>query len=132
MNYFLKFILLLNFILLAWFTQLQFNDPDALIWIGIYGICALVPLLALFNRLYKPVFWLAILCCSLAALAEAKGAYTYFLHRHEEALMQSMNPAKPYIEEAREFLGGLIGLSLIVLSRLIIKWVQPQGGTSNR
>lgn len=121
MTYVLKFILLINFICLAWFTQLQFNDPDALIWIGIYGVCALVPLLSLFNRLDKRLFWLAIACCSIAAIIEAKGAYTYFLHRHEEALMQTMNPAKPYIEEAREFLGSLIALALVIISGLIAK-----------
>jgi Transmembrane family 220, helix len=132
MNYFLKFFLLTIFVILAWFTFLQFNDPDAIIWIGIYGLSALIPLLGLFNRFYKPLFWLAITCCVLAALVEAKGAYTYFLHRHEEALMQSMNPAKPFIEEAREFLGSLIGIVLVVSSRFMIKRGQSQNGKNNQ
>jgi len=124
MTYFLKFILLIHFICLIWFILLQLNDPDALIWIGIYGMAALVPLLGLFNRYSKLIFWLALLCCALAALIEAQGAYTYLQHRHEEALMQSMNPAKPYIEEAREFLGSLIALGLVILSGLIAKRIK--------
>lgn len=121
MTYFLKAILLIHFLCLAWFTLLQFNDPDALVWIGIYGAAALVPLLGLFNRYNRPLFWLAILACGIAATIEVNGAYTYFLHRHEEALMQSMNPDKPYIEEAREFLGSLIALALVISSGFIAR-----------
>ena len=36
---------------------------------------------------------------------------------NEEPLMQSMNPNKPYIEEAREFLGALIALAIVALSQ---------------
>jgi hypothetical protein len=121
MKYIIKFILLLNFFILAWFTFLQFNDPDALIWIGVYGTCSLIPLLALFNRFYKPLFWLAIFCCLGVTLFELQGAHTYYQHRHEDALMQSMNSAKPYIEEAREFLGGLIAMLLVIFSDWIGK-----------
>lgn len=35
--------------------------------------------------------------------------------------MQSMNPDKPYIEEAREFLGSLIALLLVAASHYLAK-----------
>jgi hypothetical protein len=35
--------------------------------------------------------------------------------------MQSMNPDKPYIEEAREFLGALIAVVLVCLSALLAR-----------
>lgn len=107
--------LLFTFCLLA-FAALQLNDPDPTTWILFYLVCAAVPALALFNRPIKPVFWIALALCGINLALYASGAYNYYLHRAQEPLMQSMNPDKPYIEEAREFLGGLIALILIVVS----------------
>jgi hypothetical protein len=101
------------FLALSWFTYLQFNDPDAIFWIVIYASAALVPLLGLFNRRYLGVTLIVSLLCLAELMLSAQGAYTYWLHRYDEALMQSMNPEKPYIEEAREFLGSLIALGVV-------------------
>lgn len=103
------------------FAALQFNDPDPATWILFYLICAAVPALALATRPIKPVFWIALAVCTIALAMYAEGAYNYYLHRDTEALMQSMNPEKPYIEEAREFLGALIALVLIVISYLLAR-----------
>lgn len=98
------------------FAWLQLNDPDPVIWTSFYVLCALVPLLELFNKHNRFVFWSAFVCCIIVLGIYAEGVYTYYLHSEEEALMQSMNPEKPYIEEAREFLGSLIALVLISIS----------------
>lgn len=103
------------FTLLA-FAYLQLNDPDPVVWVLFYVVCAVVPLLEFFNRHNRLVFVIAVALCMLDMALYAHGAYTYYLHSNEEALMQSMNPAKPYIEEAREFLGSLIALALISIS----------------
>jgi len=103
-------------LILVSFAVLQLNDPDPMLWASFYFICALVPLLALFNKPNRTVFWFAAALSIVAMGIYLRGAYTYYLHSNEEALMQSMNPAKPYIEEAREFLGSLIALFLIVIS----------------
>lgn len=108
-------------ITLLGFAYLQLNDPDPVVWTGFYLLCALVPLLALCNRHNRYVSWAAIGLCLVVAGIYAPGAYTYYLHSSEEALMQSMNPNKPYIEEAREFLGSLITLVLVVISHLLGK-----------
>lgn len=110
--------LLFTFCLLA-FAALQFNDPDPITWILFYVVCAAVPALALVNRPMTSVFWIALLLCAINLAIYASGAYNYYLHRTQEPLMQSMNPDKPYIEEAREFLGALIALALIVFSYLL-------------
>lgn len=113
MQYVKKTFLGIMFFALAWFTYLQFNDPDAIFWVVIYASAALVPLLGLFDRRYLVVTLLVSLLCLSEIIFSAPGAYTYWLHRHDEALMQSMNPDKPYIEEAREFLGSLIALAMV-------------------
>lgn len=109
-------VLVVNLLLMLVFAAVQWNDPDPLLWIGFYLLCAAVPLLVL---LRKPVTYLvlvAVIGCVIELTGTASGAYNYFLHMNEEPLMQSMNPNKPYIEEAREFLGSLIALGLVLVS----------------
>lgn len=122
MNYITKSIQFLFALCLIAFAALQINDPDPASWILFYLICAAVPLLALMNRPIKAVFWIALAVCGIALGLYAEGAYNYYLHRNTEPLMQSMNPQKPYIEEAREFLGALIALVLIVISHLLVRF----------
>lgn len=119
--------LLFAFCLLA-FAALQFNDPDPLVWIIFYTLCAAVPILALLNRPIGAVFWITLLLCVINLGLYVSGAYNYYLHRDQEPLMQSMNPEKPYIEEAREFLGVLIALVLIVISYLLAHYRSKKRG----
>jgi len=121
MIYFLKSVYLLFGITLVAFASLQFNDPDPVIWVSFYTICALVPLLLVVNKFYRTIFWIAVGICAVQLFISAPGAYQYYLHMTEEPLMQGMNADKPYIEECREFLGALIALALVVISTLIAK-----------
>jgi hypothetical protein len=121
MTYVKKAIHFLFAICLLAFAALQVNDPDPATWILFYLICAAVPIQALANRPIKAVFWIAVAVCAMTLGIYAEGAYNYYLHRNTEPLMQSMNPEKPYIEEAREFLGALIALVLVVISHLLAR-----------
>jgi hypothetical protein len=121
MYYLIKSALLAIFIALGCFTWLQLDDPDAFFWVIIYGIAAMVPLLGLFGKVYLPFSLLAGILCLTELIINIPGYYTYWLHHHEEALMQSMSAEKPYIEEAREFLGSLIALLLVASSHLLGK-----------
>ena len=47
--------------------------------------------------------------------ADCGGAAEYLQHMDQESLMQAMSPSTSYIEEAREFMGSLIALSVISL-----------------
>lgn len=115
-------VLSFNALLLLAFAAVQWNDPDPALWITFYAFCATVPLLALFNKPLKIVCGLALIACVIEMTRTAEGAYNYYLHMTEEPLMQSMNPNKPYIEEAREFLGALIALALVVLSQWLARF----------
>lgn len=112
----IKTIHLLFTLILIAFAYLQLNDPDPVVWTLFYLICAAIPLLELVNKRNRYVFWITVGLCIMDLGIYTHGAYTYYLHSNEEVLMQSMNPAKPYIEEAREFLGSLIALVLISIS----------------
>ena len=118
-TYLLKTFSLMFALILFGFASLQFNDPDPLPWIGFYVLCALVSLLLVFNIFYSSLFWLAVAACLLRLLIVGSGAFEYLQHMDQEPLMQAMNPNKPYIEEAREFLGAFIALGFISCSALM-------------
>lgn len=122
MNYITKTIAALFAVTLLAFAALQFNDPDPVIWVTFYCICATVPLLVLANKFIRPIFWLTLAICGIELFLTAPGAYNYYLHMDQEPLMQSMNPDKPYIEEAREFLGALIAFLLVSISALLARY----------
>jgi len=121
MIYIFKIFQFLFSVTLLMFASLQFNDPDPIIWVSFYSLCAMVPTLLLFNKFYRPLFLLAVMGCVTEIIISTPGAYQYFLHMAHEPLMQGMNTEKPYIEECREFLGALIALGLVILSALMAK-----------
>lgn len=115
-------ILTFNLLILIAFSALQWNDPDPYLWIAFYLLCAAVPLLALLRKPLKIMVTLAAIACLLEMGRTVAGAYNYYLHMAEEPLMQSMNPNKPYIEEAREFLGSLIAMALVFFSQWLARF----------
>lgn len=122
MMYISKSIAALFALTLFGFAALQINDPDPVIWVIFYCLCAAVPLFLLVNKFIRPLFWLTLTLCIIGLFLSASGAYNYYLHMDQEPLMQRMNPEKPYIEEAREFLGTLIALVLVGLSSLLARY----------
>ncbi|MDT7827298.1 transmembrane 220 family protein [Pricia sp. S334] len=60
MKIFFKILAFVFGSLFVWSAVLQYNDPDALLWYGIYGLAALGSLLFVFGRL---PFSAAIILC---------------------------------------------------------------------
>lgn len=123
MNYVAKSSAALFALILIAFAGLQLNDPDPTIWTGFYLVCAAVPLMLVFNKFMRPLCWLALVLCGIELALSGPGAYNYYLHMDQEPLMQSMNPEKPYIEEAREFLGAAIALGLVLVSVWLARFI---------
>jgi hypothetical protein len=107
----LMFYHLLAFLLLVVAAGLQLNDPDPVYWGGFYFLCALVPLLAIF-RIHSWILYFLCVTYFLAVIIPTIDGFFEEL-RLAEPLMQQMSVDKPYVEEAREFLGALIALGLI-------------------
>lgn len=109
----------LLFLLLLTSAFLQLNDPDPILWTTYYAICAIVPLLLVMKRFNAVVFWVGVVASLVIMGIYAPGTLEYLRHAAQEPLMQSMNPAKPYIEEARECIGGFITLCILLLCRFL-------------
>ena len=72
-------------------TAVQFNDPDAWIWISIYGIAGVLCLLATLGKLWWPLPWTLGLACLGGAVWLARQGLP------QQSLLES--------EEGRELLG---------------------------
>lgn len=97
------------------FTLVQFNDPDPVLWIGCYGCMVVLSLLAAWN-----VFPVKI-------MIPLAGGYLLLSAMHVEGMLEWLaSPNRrlifddlakmqyPYIEEAREFLGLVVCLIVLI------------------
>lgn len=108
-----------NFILVVmflWFSELQLNDPDPIIWILIYGSMAVVCVMAAFSYYVRwlmiaQVIGYVVYCMILVpGLREWLNSPDRSLLFDDLAKMQHV-----YIEEAREFLGLVICLVVLAV-----------------
>ena len=110
----MKFLDLFLALLFAVGAVVQYNDPDPLLWMLLYGSVALVAALAFFGRHLLPVTLLVALACAIGLGWSAPGFIEYMTGHTDENLMQGMSAERPYIEETREFLGMLIAFLVAV------------------
>lgn len=98
-------------ILFILFSVVQYNDPDPLVWIGIYGYIVIIAILV---YLKKTVKWAILLVMPLYLIG-----CIYLWPDTYEGVNMSMGH-KPGIEEARESLGLLISF----VSLGILLWIE--------
>jgi len=101
----------LNVILaLLFFTSaaLQYNDPDPIHWIFIYGLAAVLCCLAVGGKFFLPLIYISLGAVILEVLILSDGALQWYAKGMENMLSTPMSQEKPYIEEIREFFGALI------------------------
>jgi Transmembrane family 220, helix len=117
MNIFFFFIFLLC-------AALQYNDPDPWLWIPIYLYAAFLCMLMVLKKNY-PVLYIAGLvfyaAYALLLLFDKQGVFNWITQHHAENIIQEMDPAKPWIEETREFLGLLIVIVVLVINLVWLK-----------
>ena len=108
-----------NFLLAALFLVfafVQINDPDPLIWIAIYGAMAVVCVMAIFAY-YHLRFMIALLVAYLGySFAYIDGVSEWLKQENKSALFDEIAKMEHwYIEEAREFLGLMICIAVLVM-----------------
>lgn len=108
----LNFILALMFLAFAF---VQINDPDPAVWILIYGAMATLSIMAIFEY-YPKKFLMAIMVIYLAySLVFIPGVLEWLRQENKSDLFsEEMKAQHPYIEQAREFLGLLICIAVLI------------------
>ena len=110
---------IVNFLLAALFLVfafVQINDPDPLIWILIYGAMAVVCVMAIFA--YYPLgFMVALLVAFMGySFFYINGVSEWMKQENKAALFDDVAKMEHwYIEEAREFLGLMICIVVLVI-----------------
>ena len=95
-------------LVLLYMAYLQFNDPDPLYWVVVYGFIALFPIARLLNRSLRPAAPVAFGIILAGLLIAWPGFVDYLRSGDYASLVGAMTPDKPYVEPAREFLGLVI------------------------
>ena len=98
------------FALLMWtMAFLQLNDPDPALWVAMYCALAVVCTLSVFKGVLWHAAWLGLIVAFVWAASLFPSVYELFAYHEPSDLMTGMAPERPYVEEARESLGLLIG-----------------------
>jgi len=91
-------------------AALQFNDPDPLFWIAIWGVSGFIALFAAFKKCNPWVILAVLAVCAFEAFRLFPAFWTW-LSSGAPSIVQTMQAESPHIEVVREFLGLLILIS---------------------
>ena len=110
----MKFLKIFFGVLFLLFVIVQYNDPDPLLWMVIYGIASIVFFLSAANIYYTKVTLGLIIAGALYSLIYIPGVYDWFTIGQPGEIVASMKVDKPYVEESREFFGLWIALLALI------------------
>ena len=97
------------------FALVQVNDPDPLLWILVYGSMMVISIMALFNRFPIQIMIVMAGGYLLLSALHVDGMMEWLESPNRSLLFSDIAKMQyPYIEEAREFLGLLICLLVLL------------------
>ena len=112
--------LFLAFCWTSW-VVVQYNDPDPIQWMTMYGLVVVVCAMAAYKKYYKPLILLGIVVSIIWAATLVPAVIDYFTNHKNNEMFENMTPAKLFIEEARECFG-------LILSALVLIWKYIEAG----
>ena len=110
----MKIINIFFALLFLLFVGVQYNDPDPLLWMVIYGIVAAFFILAVLGIRPKKIMLATIVIGALYSLIYISGVYDWFTIGQPGEIVASMKVDKMYVEESREFFGLWIALGALI------------------
>lgn len=88
----------------ALFAAVQYNDPDPLSWMSLYGSVSALFILAALGRSSRVATWLTLIA-ALVWAAALLPEFVAWLRMGAPTIVGTMKADKPWIEYTREFLG---------------------------
>jgi hypothetical protein len=108
----INFVLAVMFLIFAF---VQINDPDPVIWILIYGLMAVICIMAIFEFYPRKVLVGLLAIFALYSFVYIPGVIEWLKTDNKALLFDDIAKMQyPYIEQAREFLGLLICIGVLV------------------
>jgi hypothetical protein len=112
----MKILNLVLAVLFVVFAFVQINDPDPVIWILIYGAMAVTCILAAFQRYYLAALIILLILFTGYSIVYFDGVREWLRSDDKSMLFDDLAKMQyPYIEEAREFLGLLICILVLIM-----------------
>jgi hypothetical protein len=116
-------------VVLAYFTVVQYNDPDGWLWAAFYGAGMAIAAAAAFGRYSRAATLIVIVVGIVVAGRLSPAVLEWLLHHKPADLITGMSPSRPYIEEARECLGTLIAMAMMVY---VYRQIPARSGSAPR
>lgn len=102
-------------VLFLTFVVVQFNDPDPLMWIIVYGAMVVISVMAFFRRYPLGVMTAMAAGYLIMTVLHFDGFTDWLASPDRRLLFDDLAKMQyPYIEEAREFLGLLICVAVLI------------------
>lgn len=102
-------------VLFLLFVIVQFNDPDPLLWIIVYGSMVAISVLSIYNRYPTRIMVIMAAGFLVLTILYFDGFLDWFHSPDRSLLFDDLAKMQfQYIEEAREFLGLLICLAVLI------------------
>jgi hypothetical protein len=100
------------------FALVQWNDPDALIWVGMYLLIAGIAFLGYMGKFY---FWLnlGLTIVLLVFMIFYLPDIGRWMDEGRPSITDSMQASSPHIELIREFFGILISLVVMIFYNIV-------------
>jgi hypothetical protein len=118
----MKIVKIFFAILFLLFVVVQFNDPDPLLWIVVYGSMVVVSVLAFYNRYPTRIMVIMASGFLVLTILYFEGFREWFNSSDRSLLFDDLAKMQfQYIEEAREFLGLLICLAVLIFYFYLVK-----------
>lgn len=109
---------IVNFLLAVMFLAFAFvqvNDPDPIIWILIYGVMAVLAIMAIFEFYPRKVIIGLLIVFVIYSLMFGRGVMEWLQQDDKAMLFDDVAKMQyPYVEEAREFLGLMICIAVLL------------------
>ncbi len=113
----MKFFNIFFSVVFILFAVVQYNDPDAYLWIPIYLYPALLCYLKFAQKpISRIAYWAGFLVFGVYAIYkmfDTNGIIDWVQFHNASNIASSMKAEKPWIEESREFFGLLIILIIL-------------------
>ena len=112
----MKIVNLILTVMFLVFSFVQVNDPDPLLWIFFYGAMAIVCVLAAFKIYSRIALLILLLIFAGYSIILIPGVMEWLAQDDLSGLFDNVAKMQhPYIEEAREFLGLLICVIVVII-----------------
>ncbi len=111
----MKIVKIFFAVLFLLFVVVQFNDPDPLLWILVYGSMVGISVASIYHKYPTGLMIIMAAGFLVMTIIYFDGFLTWFHSDDRSLLFDDLAKMMfPYIEEAREFLGLLICLAVLI------------------